>query len=141
MAIYEYQELKGVIKVGHRIRAVPGKNNPCNKIKNDGSDEASITEVNDTRFFINGCLHSFDSGHFLEIINKSNLTIMQKLNAMMRRLLDADTKKLIKAGLINGDLLLTDEGKESLTAIVFEKNKAELLILADEIIAEGEKQK
>ena len=75
------------------------------------------------------------------IIIKTQKTMCQKLNSMMKRLLDADTKKLIRADLINGALLLTDEGKEALISILFEQNKAELVKMAEEIIAEQEKEK
>lgn len=71
-------------------------------------------------------------------LNKNNqTTIMSKLNSMMKRLLDADTKKLIKAGLIDGDLLLTNEGKLTMWSILVEANKAALLAAADELIAEA----
>lgn len=72
----------------------------------------------------------------LSKINKNIQTKMKKINNFMKRLLDADTKKLINAGIINGDLLLTSEGREALESIVFQVNKAELLKIADEIIAD-----
>lgn len=75
----------------------------------------------------------------LQNISKTN--IMTKLNSMMKRLLDADTKKLIKGGLINGDLQLTEEGKEALLSIIFEEKKADLVKVAEENIAEAEKEK
>lgn len=61
---------------------------------------------------------------------------MQKLNAMMKRLLDEDTKKLYKAGFIDGDLKLTDEGKSMLDAIVYDQHKAAMVAAAEEAIAE-----
>lgn len=70
MPIYNYSELKGVIKVGDRVRAVPGKANLCNELKKDGSNECTITEVGDSYFRINGCSHYFsDADYYLEIID------------------------------------------------------------------------
>lgn len=66
----------------------------------------------------------------------TNQKPMKKLNAMMKKLLDADTQKLVKAGFINGDLELTQQGKDALWSILFAANKAELVKLADEVIAE-----
>ena len=43
--IYSYAELKGRIKVGDEVRAVPGKENPCSELENDGSNIEKITRV------------------------------------------------------------------------------------------------
>ncbi len=71
---------------------------------------------------------------------KLKTTTMKKLNNFMKKLLDADTQKLIKAGLINGDLLPTTEGTDALAAILFAANKTELLAIADQMIADAEKK-
>ena len=84
------------------------------------------------------CGQRFCEEH-LELISTKK-SIMFKLNSMMKRLLDADIKKLIKGGLINGDLQLTEEGKETLMSIIFEGNKAELVKVAEENIKEAEKK-
>jgi len=73
----------------------------------------------------------FDETGTKRVISKS-----MKLNSMMRRLLNADIKKLIKAGLMNGDLLLTDEGNHALAAILVETYKKELVEIAKEILEE-----
>jgi len=80
--------------------------------------------------------HNKNGIWFEELELLTNKNTMQKLNSMMKRLLDADTKKLVQAGLINGDLELTDEGIEALRAIEFEGHKAELVKIAEEKIAE-----
>ena len=72
-------------------------------------------------------------------INKQRTSKM-RLNSMMKRLMDPDVKKLMKAGLINGDLLLTEEGKDELTAIMFDEKKAELVKIAEEKIAEDKSE-
>lgn len=68
-------------------------------------------------------------------------TNMIKLGPMMTRLLDKDVQKLVKVGFINGNLDLTDEGKKALMTILFTKEKAELVKIADEMIAEEKESK
>jgi hypothetical protein len=70
--------------------------------------------------------------------SETNMTITKKLGAMMKKLLDADTQALVKAGYINGDLELTTDGMKALTAIIFTANKAALVADANEVIAEAE---
>jgi len=78
----------------------------------------------------------------LELVNQTNKKgVIMKLNLMMRRLLNADVKKLIKAGLMNGDLLLTEEGKNAVYAILVETYKKELVEIAKEIIDEEKEEK
>ncbi len=66
--------------------------------------------------------------------------LMTRLNNFMKKLLDADTQALIKAGYINGDLELTCNGREALEFISFNANKAELVTMANEKIADEEKE-
>jgi len=74
--------------------------------------------------------------------NKQGLkTMLRKLSAMLELQLDAESKTLYKAGFINGDLELTQEGKEANEAINFSKNKTELVKAAEEKIKEEEKSK
>lgn len=53
-----------------------------------------------------------------------------------KRILDPETRKLMKAGFLDSNLSLTMEGDSQLRAIVFAAHKAELLKAADEAIAE-----
>ena len=69
--VHEYSELKGLVKFGDRVRAVPGKNNVCIKLNDDGSNECRITDVNDTGFRIDGCVHGFSEGCYLDLIEKT----------------------------------------------------------------------
>jgi hypothetical protein len=68
--IYKYSELKGKIKVGDIVRAVPGKDNYCGELNDDGSNTAKITAVTNVNFFINDCDHSFKGSGYLEIVNE-----------------------------------------------------------------------
>jgi hypothetical protein len=67
-------------------------------------------------------------------------TIMKTVSTMMKRLLDSDTQKLVKAGFLNGDLNVTDEGRKELINFLFLQHKADLVKVADEKIAEAEKE-
>ena len=66
--IYEYSELKGIIKVGDKVRAVPGKANECALLENDGSNTQLITHVDGRYFYIDGCNHPYCDNSYLEIV-------------------------------------------------------------------------
>jgi len=72
----------------------------------------------------------------IELSTKKPKTTMQQLNTMMKRLLDAPTKKLVKAGMLNGDLEFTQKGGDVLNGIFLDKFKDELVKEADAIIKE-----
>ena len=75
------------------------------------------------------------SGGNGEINNNNNNNM--KLNTMMKKLLDKDTKTLIEAGYINGDLELTEAGKKELMVILFLANKKELVDSAKELLEDN----
>ena len=62
-----------------------------------------------------------------------------KLNAIARRFFSPSLKTLYKAGFIDKDNELTDEGRESLEAIVLDKFMEELLKEAEEILSKKNK--
>lgn len=74
-----------------------------------------------------------------EIIKPKKKSMLFTLNTMMKKLLDADTQKLVKAGYINGDLELTCKGSDALREIAFDKYREDLVKKAEEVIAEAEK--
>ena len=63
---------------------------------------------------------------------------VKQLSNALQRFLDADTKALFKAGLIGTDLELTSEGRAALRDITRVKYTAELVVRANEILAEQE---
>lgn len=71
-----------------------------------------------------------------EPITKPKKSLMTTINTMMKKLLDGDTQKLLKAGLINGDLEVTEKGKSELITHLFLANKADMVKVAEEIIKE-----
>lgn len=74
----------------------------------------------------------------LELINKT--TTMKKISNFFKKLVSPEVAKLSEAGLLDGDLELTEAGKNELLAIVFEDNKERLVKRADEIVMEVEKE-
>ena len=59
-----------------------------------------------------------------------------KITNLIKKILDKDTRTLIEAGFINGDLALTDEGVSELLGLLFLEKKNELLEVAEEKNAE-----
>lgn len=68
-------------------------------------------------------------------------TLSTMLTSIAKRILDSDTKTLIKAGYLDNSLALTEEGGEALTALLLQKNLPELVKLADEKISDAEEAK
>lgn len=77
---------------------------------------------------------SFDSS----LPEKPKPTIMKKLSNYVKKMLDADTQALLKAGFINGDLEPTSLCKDELLSLMFFANRADLVARAHEVISESE---
>lgn len=75
----------------------------------------------------------------LESNNKSNR--MQKLTKTLRRVLKPNMRAIYKAGYINGDLELTEEGKSALNTILLEQYEEQLAELAKADIKEMKEEK
>jgi hypothetical protein len=76
------------------------------------------------------------------ILTKDNKkTVMSKLTNTFKLLTDKSTQTLRKAGYINGDLELTQEGQAALNSILLAAHKEELVKLAEEKIAEEKAEK
>ncbi len=70
---------------------------------------------------------------------KPKRTIMQRLTAALKRRFSKSDRTLYRAGFFNQDLTLTDEGLASLEALLVETHIKELVIEAQEVIDEEEK--
>jgi hypothetical protein len=75
----------------------------------------------------------------LQITNKP--TIMQKLTSALKRILSPELQTQYKAGLRNGELELTERGRQELLEILAVEQADKLTAVAKEIIAEEEKSK
>lgn len=63
------------------------------------------------------------------------------ISSMIKKLVDADTKTLMKAGFLDNELDLTEEGRAELDSIMFIANKAALVKAAAERIEEMKDEK
>ena len=70
------------------------------------------------------------------LINK----ISMSFSAIAKRILDKDTRTLVKAGFLSNDLTLTPKGEEHLLSIMLQNNKADLIKDAEEVIEEESKK-
>ena len=99
-----------------------------------------IVQVTDHSVFLDGCRNAWDNPSTnLKLITKKSP--MQKISTMFKLLVDADTQTLKKAGFINGDLELTQDGIDALNAIQFAANKAALVTEAQAKIDEEKADK
>ena len=73
-------------------------------------------------------------------IKQPKKTLMSQLTTIAKKLLDGDTKKMIEAGFLDQNLNLTNEGKNALHVISFDKHKKELVEAAKEVIAERKEE-
>lgn len=74
-------------------------------------------------------------------INKTNKTIMEKVSNGFKLFTDKKTQTLKKAGFINGDLEMTDEGVSVLLNIILAEKKDELVAKAEELLQEEKEAK
>lgn len=80
-------------------------------------------------------------GGFKLYSNESALNnIMAKVTNLAKRLLDADTKAFIEAGVLNKDLTLTDEGRLFLEEDYLEQNKKRLATKAKALVDETKEE-
>ena len=75
--------------------------------------------------------------NYVEPIKKDNIiTKMKKLTPMLKRMLDKKAQTLYKAGYINGDLELTEDGRNALNTITFDTHRDALVTAAKEALEE-----
>ena len=63
---------------------------------------------------------------------------MNRVTAMLKRVLSKDMQKLYKAGLLTDEMQLSNRGVAVLTGLMFEQHKAELVKEAEQLIADEE---
>ncbi len=72
---------------------------------------------------------------------KTKKSIMSKVTTMFKKLLDPDTQALVEAGYLDQNLEITNDGEFQLKVLAFELNRAALVTLAKEKIAEAKAAK
>lgn len=76
-----------------------------------------------------------------EATTQSTKSNDMNLSTLAKKMFDAETKTLIKAGLLNSNLELTSEGRDELNAILFLENKKALVERAKDIIKDRKDDK
>ena len=74
-----------------------------------------------------------------KIVSANKQTMASKIKNIAKSLLDSDLKAMISVGWLNGDLSLTEEGKDVVLARYFSKNKEVFGEMATELLKEQEK--
>ena len=65
---------------------------------------------------------------------------MSRLTTIAKRLFDSNTKTLIKGGLLDKDLSVTERGKAGIYALFIEEHMDELVKIAQERIEEDKEE-
>lgn len=134
---------KAKFEVGDRIKNIAGETD----LNSNNEKLGRVSQV-DFSYSERPYLIKYDDGsegqggeNDYKLIKENKKTIMSRISTMMKKLLDADTQKLIQAGFIDSELDLTSEGATQLNIFLFMANKADMVKLAEEAIAEREKNK
>lgn len=93
---------------------------------------------------LTGCSQNLCANHLRFAIEPNPIkstTTMQKLTSTLKRFLSPELQKLYKANLIDGNLELTLEGKNEVWALLQKQFEPELVKVAEEKIAEEEKER
>lgn len=78
-----------------------------------------------------------------ELLTQQSLpdSLMSTLSSFLRRIVDADVKKLAKAGFLDSNLEITSSGQKAVLAILVEKFKPELVKEAETLLEEQKEAK
>lgn len=96
MPIYTCAELKGRIKVGHKVKQVEGGYGSCYTLENGKT--GTITKVNEAGFWIDDCAHAYSELFSLELLDEEKTLDMVDVgdvvfNAMGKAYVILDTSK------------------------------------------------
>lgn len=107
----------------------------------DGTKINSWTAFDKNGNRVQGTCCTVEADAFRKISGGSALGgIMAKVTNLAKRLLDADTKAFIEAGVLNKDLTLTDAGREFILEDYLETNKKTLAAKAKALVVEAKKE-
>lgn len=71
--ILSYEDFAKIAKVGMKVREVPDKYNPCNKLRSNAI--GTITEALPGTFEVNGCIHAASTDCYLELLESTLETL------------------------------------------------------------------
>ena len=107
--------------------------------ENSGNDYGLSKRDYPFRYYFHQSGNTHISKKVDELQNVIKITNTMKITNIVKKILDVDTRTLVKAGFINGDLALTDEGVSELLGLLFLEKKAELVKIAQEKLDEESK--
>lgn len=141
------------VSIGDRVKVLC-TNGLCSGLYVGMEVEVKCVDTNGTIYVFNrsdchqGSICNCDKNHrwaleknHYEVIKNKPKTMIKKLSNFIKKTVNADTQELLKAGLINGDLEPTVEGKNELVQIIWFANLDALVVRAKEINAEAEAKK
>lgn len=135
------------VKIGQTYKVKKGRERNCSnfssadgaqyirikRVYGGGGLEYDILDANHCR--VDDCFRCFDEDD-LEYTPRSK---MEKLSQFARKVFDSDTKVLIRAGFLNDDLSLTEEGEDFVLSHYLASNKKVLATEAEKLLEEEEK--
>ena len=113
-----------------------GDKEPSEYLIIDGDNHSHWSKIGEWKYECGGSCAERAKEHIAKrslIINPMN---KMKITNLIKKILDNDTRKLVAAGFINGDLALTDEGVSELLGMLFLEKKKELVKIAEEKLAD-----
>lgn len=85
------------------------------------------------------CLHEEDVVAYNPVCHKKGL--MKQLSIMAAKLVDADVKAFVEAGILDSELNITEEGESFVLTQVLNANKKEYAVEARKMVADAKKEK
>jgi len=148
------RETGNLIQAEHYLTLVESNNNKPmkykvgNRLRNSESGKIiTITGIRDHEYCYtlegNNHCREVHLNKYYTLLTKDNKikTTMKKLTSMMRKAFSPELQKLYKAGFINGDVEITEEGRSELWTLVFDAHYKELVVLAQEKLKEEKNSK
>lgn len=109
------------------------------KDDDDSGLEYDIYDKNDNR--LSDCEYCFKAWQLEPYRPGHKKGLMKTLSIMAAKLLDADTKSFVEAGILDSELKITEEGRDFVLTQVLNDNKAKYASEARKIVAEEKKAK
>lgn len=101
---------------------------------NDGSERCKWDNGSENYWIDNDCFE-----HISQNVHKKGF--MKKLSIMATKLVDADVKAFVEAGILDSELNITEEGRDFVLTQVLNDNKAKYATEAKKLVADARKEK
>lgn len=143
----KWNKFKSQLKVGDWVGATKDFCGDTSRNSESGLYFAQIMSLADTAISFNGCIHSlsediYDTKEWMfvdkegNVINKKNMNITEKFLLAFKK---EPEKSFRKAGITNGDDLLTDEGQQVFLSWLLQKHGSDFKSEVVDGLLESEK--